>query len=138
MGNVVPFERRPGRRIQDTTPHSGEQKDYYTQGTVLLHETFDRLAQLEGFALGLPKQHLINTAHHAVNLQDEVNSLVGYKDDPSSEAALRLAEMAAQLETLALADYISTLGVADAHRTPQRVMAYTGVYIDRLPLLLQP
>lgn len=141
MSNVIPFGSKPERRARELV--SGQYPDvdprtYYSQGTALLHQTFDRLAAMDTFGAELPKDRLIEAAHHAVDLQDEVYSLEDFREHPASEEAERLREMATRLGIVDLADYISSLTTHDAHRTPQRVMTYTSVYIDRIPLLLEP
>lgn len=132
MGDVVPFRKKPAQSERGYDQDE-ELLDPHDRGGTMLHHVFDRLAELEGFAVGLPKDRLIFAAHHAVDLQDEVHLLAGFRDDRASEESQRLAEMAAQLEIVPLADYICGLSALDAHRTPQRVMVYTASYIDRIP-----
>lgn len=134
MGEVIPFAKRPLIE-KPGNDHTKEPSDEHARGGAILHSVFDQLAALEGFAAGLPQKRLLEVAHHAVDLQDEVRALEGFREDPSSEEFKRLLEMAARLEVLPLADYVGGLTALDAHRTPQRVMAYTGNYIDRIPNL---
>ena len=134
MGQVVPF--KPRQTSETGLSGGDEQVNDHSRGGARLHAVFDSLAVMENFANGLPRDRLIHAAHHAVDLQDEVN-LLDFKEDLTSEETQRLLEMAARLEMMPLADYISGLSVLDAHRTPQRVMAYTSMYIERLPNLLE-
>ena len=134
MGDVLPFNKRHSP-VEGGSAGDEVTTDRYDRAGAALHRVFDQLAGLEGFAVGLPKDRLLVAAHHAVDLQDEVHLLTDFKDDPTSEDAQRLADMADQLEIVPFAEYISSLTALDAHRTPQRVMVYTSTYIDKIPLL---